>query len=676
MTNAALTTADKFVASKRYLGGIIQGATGLILRDWVLNSTVEEVAWFLMESLHQLGGDGRIATPDGKGLQPSATSGLNLRFSAGAAFVGGRLVLLDSAVDYDSDANFIAKGVVSTIDEIVAGSTYSLVDEDKLWSSAYQLPGCRVKMVDGDAAGSVFTIASLSGQRIILSGDASDVAVGDEYILLPPALAVGANKTIYLMTWIEDISQGEDLLLSSGAVADVTDSLTNTTPAHKRQVRWCFYAGATEAAGSDVLSSHYMIPVCTVTLDNGTIVAGDIADADTYISSGARSYAYELDAEAQFADHLGQIVDQQEVTEEQVVGFTMTNTPNFGMDGSDTLSLDNITVLTEWASASATPYLLYTVGTLELGPFATQSAFAVISCESDRSGAVAGADVGIFELRDADTDPEIEDYQLAAVAVHTNASTADVERAMPMGYIPVKQGLDWMVYNDGASHRPIKVLPGQIWDGAKMYQNPRQYVVEDLLDAAAYVGGVAPSNTWVYLYALATGSRRDLSFKCDTAAPLWNGEHPSVKGWCLGVIYKATSEVYVGSMYGDVFTFTDAGRLTLYTSSGSASTIAGGSFTIEPPPGAQSVQLEVSSTSDVAIAGTIVCIPQYTNDQAFRLRFKLGTTSDWSYVDVPGTAGDYSVTTGNPTGTGTFYVRVVGYRWSFGYVRDLETWED
>ena len=688
MSSTPDVTRTIFDASKRYLGGKLQGnAPNTLLHDWDLNENIDEQVWFLLKSLSAVCGNSfRLWSEAGKSLQPtqSDVAGANIKFTAGNALVGGRPVIVDAAFNYnDESVNFITRGRLATITEIVAGSAYKFTDSEKVWSSDYSLVGCRLKMLEGALSGSYFTITTLAGQQVAISGDLSTAAVDDEYIILPPAITTtGAVEDLFLVTWFEDISEIEDELYSSGGVAVITDPNSAQTPSHRRQLRWCIHLDWQGSSGTDVLSDHIALKIAEIDLTaNSTVVNADIADED---------YAYTLDKSRAASDVLtGAVSDNSGLITTLTSKTSALFNQDFAVapfyefkwdiDGTTTINLNsNFRLFSPLSNADTDSYYLVSgdgsgSGTGAITNSATQSSYFKIDLANDGTGPV-GATLGALTNTNSAT---IAREDLAVLAIHANASTSVVERSMPMGYIPQKQGLDWVLFDDGGSHKSVRIMPGQIWSGAQIYQNPLQTLILDADDVAAHVQGSVPADAWSYLYAFPSStSERTLTFKFDTKKPKWNGEHRELQGWCLGVVRFATSTAIPGAMRGDTFWFDHNHTYILYTETVSSDVATGGAFLIAPPTGISELNLIVRNTINQKVDAVVYATPTLVNDADYGATVDLDATDFTASVTLPGTMGDYSIDATVASGSGTLTVRMTGYRWDFNYTPDLECWED
>lgn len=484
------------------------------------------------------------------------------------------------------------------------------------------------------------------------------------------------------MTWFEDISEVEDELYSSGGVAVITDPTSAQTPSHRRQLRWCIHLDWQGSSGTDVLNDHIALKIAEIDLTaNSTVVNADIADED---------YAYTLDKSRAAADVLTSAVTSNTdlitvQTNKTAPLFNQDFAPapfyefKWDVDGTTTINLNsNFKYFSPLSNADTDSY--YQVvgdgsgsGTGSITNSTNQSSYLKIDLANDGSGP-SGSLVGALSSTNSATVPR-ED--LAVLAIHANASTNVVERSMPLGYIPQKQGLDWVLFDDGGSHKSVRIMPGQIWSGAQLFQNPLQTLILDADDVAAHVQGSVPTDDWSYLYAFPSStSERSLTFKFDTKKPKWNGEHRELQGWCLGVVRFGSSTAVPGVMRGDTFYFDHNYTLIVYTETVSSAVAAGGNFIITPPTGISELNLRVRNTIDQKVDATIYATPSLVNDADYSAVVDLAASDYTANITLPGTMGTYSIDPTVASGSGTLSVRMTGYRWDFNYTPDLECWED
>ena len=153
MTNIADTTRDIFQVSNNYIGSILQ--QGQVVYDWMYNSDIREMSHLILKSLSGITG-GVVTTTSGPSitLEPLLVPGNDLTITAGSAYVNGRFIEIDADFQYsDEDFNFITRGEISSVVEIVPGTTYRITDTEKLWTTNHALPGSRIIFTSGALIG-------------------------------------------------------------------------------------------------------------------------------------------------------------------------------------------------------------------------------------------------------------------------------------------------------------------------------------------------------------------------------------------------------------------------------------------------------------------------------------------------------------------------------------------
>lgn len=301
MANEPDVSRDIFDPNKRYFGGAeFQDTT---LYDWSINLNTDELRWWALQGLYASIGSGRAITPLGNSFQAQelGTPDDNFDITGGWAIVKGRLVLHEAAdflyyeESLDAD-NYMLKGAVTTITEIVPLTTYRITDEEQFLRTGHQLVGCYIYF---DGLGS-FEITTQSGQQITVSGDLSSVNPLDEFIILPPPVAAsGTDTPFHLLTWFEDISAEE---VAVGGVSDLADPVSQEVPASRKQLRWCVRSGYTPVAAGAFpdytdpgLDSFIAMEIFTIDLNNVTVNNSDIEDGDAYFYTSDTAYSNIVD---------------------------------------------------------------------------------------------------------------------------------------------------------------------------------------------------------------------------------------------------------------------------------------------------------------------------------------------------------------------------------------------
>lgn len=239
--NVPNVSQDIFDYAAEYDSVRLQQGVPISDSDWNEESDIRLMSGILVGS-HVLGD--LLLGSGFKPAQAGSTSN-NFAITGGWALVKGVLVATSSsetpaAIDYTSESNYLAGGVVSS----VGGGI--LTDSQKNWQAFHALlpsganGACRVRMLDGAEAGNTFVITAFTATTLTLSGGTAGILAGDTYKVLPPALTTpGGSRTdaVYLMVWWEDIADEEtDGLLSTYPIAHPGLAIETS---HRSKRRWC-----------------------------------------------------------------------------------------------------------------------------------------------------------------------------------------------------------------------------------------------------------------------------------------------------------------------------------------------------------------------------------------------------------------------------------------------------
>lgn len=663
MANTPDSTRDIFNADKRYLGGKYQPKRQLY--DWDVNETNDEMRWFLIKTADALaGGSGRIETAAGFSLQPVANDTDEIQISGGYAFIHGRLVKVDTSFSYDdSVVNYIVSGEISTITEISAGVTYTVTDAEKLLNSNYSLAGCRFIHIP---SGTTFDITGLSGQQVEVSGDLSLVSPGDAYRVAPPALSAGGGtESFKLVSWFEDTSAIED--------TELQDPISGKEPSHRLELRWCIHREWAGVSTEVALEGHSAVEVFVADLTAFPVIAAaDVTDGEYVRSLAGQDIPTRMTAAEADIDVLE---DKAEQLDRKDTEYDFAQEGYFSVehDTSKTLVLVNgKSVSTPFLANKATNKYQATVAASIVDNAITESShfrFMPNGAGDALEGDTFGSSLKQFDKNDV----VIQDRQVNVLSLEATNSAPDplIKRAFPMLDMPMKQGMDWSAVQDATGKFPLHVQPGQFTYGGKLYQNPDEFILDDIRDPAFHLNGAKPVDSWTYLYATTTAGLRSLGYAFDTAKPKWNGEHPSSQAMCLGFVYfGATDPIRCTCINDRMFLLDD---FQVQVNSGGTSF-----WDILPPKGCGDLLIKGIGFSDNASAsGIINCVPDVDINSSHSTPLSMGeNVIAYTYVTVPGNMSVYNslVVVGGGTASVTLQVQNLSIR--FGYTPDTTSWRD
>lgn len=211
--NSPDISRDTFNSANKYDKVIVQ--QGKPLPDSDLNEIQDCIVTELLRYLQVV--EGTILIPRSNdfqyGFEPIPIAGVldDFTIRGGGAIVEGALVTTPGLEDilYSSLDNYLLKGVVTGV------GTTSIQDENKMFQDSHYLPTCRVLMTSGAQAGITYTISSrTSNIEVALTATPTGVAVGDTYIILPPAMPSsypsGGIVYLNLMVFWTELNSEED----------------------------------------------------------------------------------------------------------------------------------------------------------------------------------------------------------------------------------------------------------------------------------------------------------------------------------------------------------------------------------------------------------------------------------------------------------------------------------
>lgn len=520
MTNIADTTRDIFQVSNNYIGSVLQ--QGQTIYDWMYNSDVRELSHLVMNSLSKLSNSAVVVNGEEIAfyITQLGTPANDVILNAGSAIVNGRVVTAPSDFNYsDEEVNNIAIGSVTSIVEVVAGSTYRLYDAEKLWTTNHNLVGCRIVFTSGALDGDGFTIVSLIGQGVTVNGDLSTLAEDDTYIIAPPAFATPSaseTKTLTLVTWVEDVSENED--------ADLTDPVFQDSPIHKRQLRWCVHNNWSGTQSTDPTTGFCTLDLGTVTRSAGdaTISTEDIAFTANKVNECVTSYDL--------------LVETTEDADEALDRLLVHNLHDYTMSRSAPLFFSIVDEDITFSDAVFSAFNME--DKVSLKNQAEITGTTVTNATTAQSLLVMTPNVDDDEVTVTQTtSTNIPQNSLCLLGVVADTvAPYEILRSNPMGEHVWSRGFDWYI-----AYNPVvqtTVYPGEFYRWGQLYQLPDQYTF-DHTNNVNWENTTLPSGTgWVFLYVKPTSTtRRDLTPFLSETAPKWNGEHASLKAQCIGVVY-------------------------------------------------------------------------------------------------------------------------------------------
>lgn len=243
MANTPNISRDSFNFGKWYTQVVLQQGVPIVDSDWnelgdlqliekILRGAYLFGDMFLPADVDDLDG----ATNPGYKVQQATSTTNNFKISGGWVLCKGLLVPTTAAEppadhDYDDDTNRMGEGAITSVD----GGLTRISDTEQNWQTFHDLVGCRIKMTSGVESGNSFTVVSRINATTLQLSSVGSIAATDTYIIKPPALTTpsGSDRDdeVYLMVWIEDISEVED--------SNLTHPGTGICSAHRKQVRWC-----------------------------------------------------------------------------------------------------------------------------------------------------------------------------------------------------------------------------------------------------------------------------------------------------------------------------------------------------------------------------------------------------------------------------------------------------
>lgn len=522
MTNIADTTRDIFQVSNNYIGSILQ--QGQVVYDWMYNSDIREMSHLILKSLSGITG-GVVTTTSGPSitLEALVSPGNDITITAGSAFVNGRYIELDADFQYsDEEVNYIAQGEISTVVEIVAGTTYRITDSEKLWTTNHALPESRIIFTSGVLDGNAFTIVSLIGQSISVSGDLSDLAVGDKYIITPPAFTTPASnstRTIKLVTWIEDVSENED--------PNLTDPVFQDSPIHKRQLRWCVHNNWNGTQSTDPTTGF-----CALTLGTVIRAGGDASiGTDNIVNNAVEMFDLVSATTAIYdvTEDTNDALDRLQLSTLHDYKMSRTAPLFFSIDDDEITFSDSVFSAFNMLGKTTEKHQAELAGDVVTNTTASQSLFVLTP-----NGELFGDDeVSLVQTASGNID---KDSLCVLGIIADTGSPYNVLRANAFGEQSWSRGFDWYFSYDPSTQ--CTVYPGEFYRWGQLYQLADQYTF-DYTNAVNWEGSALPLYAgWYYLYVKPTSTtRRDLTPFLSTTAPKWNGEHMSQKAHCIGVVY-------------------------------------------------------------------------------------------------------------------------------------------
>ena len=524
MTNIADTTRDIFQVSNNYIGSVLQ--QGQVVYDWMYNSDIREMSHLILNSLSGITG-GVIATTDGLSIavEPLIVPGNDVTITSGSAFVNGRFIEFDADFQYsDEEVNYIAQGEVSTVVEIVAGTTYRISDSEKLWTTNHALPGCRITFTSGVLDGDSFTIVSLIGQSINVSGDLSGLVVGDTYIISPPAITTPTStsvKALKLVTWIEDVSENED--------TNLTDPVFQDSPIHKRQLRWCVYFDWNGTESTDPTTGFSALTLCNIARSSGDASI----DSDNIVSNAV--YMYDLvsatEAITAVTATATDLVDRAEIQTLHDYKMSRTAPLFFSIEDDEITFSDSVFSTFNMLGKDTQKHQSELTGDVLTNTTTAQSLFVLTP-----NGELFGDDeVSLVQTASVNID---KDSLCVLGIVADTGSPYNVLRANAFGEQTWSRGFDWYFSYDPSTQ--CTVYPGEFYRWGQLYQLADQYTF-DYTNGVNWEGGAVPSSgtfQWVFLYVKKSASnRRSLTAFLSETAPKWNGEHMTQQAQCIGTVY-------------------------------------------------------------------------------------------------------------------------------------------
>lgn len=577
-----VSRAAIFDAAKRYLGGTYQQNTSVF--DWDTTETDTEFQWFISQIADTFAGGNRIVIDGGAVpfafTQKGAGTDNNFTIAGGRAFVNGRYIQVDDATfDYEeilsTARNYVVKGIVSGIAEVVASTTYDISDAEKNFAvpADYGFSDTiRILMTSGADSGNIFDIASnQSATSFRCTGDMSAVLADDTYIILPPALSMPANVDFLLVTWFEDISAVED--------TDLLDSISvspSEEPTQRKELRWCIFPDSYSGGfGGDAVSGVVGLALGNITSVGAPVLTAEITSQIDPERQGVAAILQQ-DTVSTMLENYGQNADFAWVHSEFIPGVTTQNAGD--LDVGATRFVDRK------YKGETIPYLHNAAASTGIS---TASGLNNVKASGTGLG-TGGAQAG---------------EKLIMASYFTGSAPV---RSYEMGSITRKQGFNWYVDAAGDIH----VTPGQLIYRDKLYQSGQTLFVDTSAIASWYSNALPGADTWAYVYLVVNTHLDDeVRVVVDVTAPKWDGTHLDPEGatnpsgmsggfmYCIGIAHfdfsgtamtLATCVDNVVSFYAGVQAYTntiDFGATAL---------------TLQPPDGASNMELGLEClTADV-----------------------------------------------------------------------------
>lgn len=554
-------TRDIFDKTKKYFGASRQNNT--YVYHWDENETNDELRYKIMEDSDALFGasgvvvDNSARTSGDLPLEKISNLNNNIEFRGGGfVVVGGRVVELPSAnFKYYNGAqlggtepnliNYVVKGKgVTVVSEVDPGVTYNIQDSSKNFTANHDLVGCVIMFHSGTYEDEEFEIVSVVDSTTLqINADfqAESPDPSDNYTITPKRLTtpgVDTLTSVKLVTWFEDIDEEEDTDLADSANATVA---LRANAVHRKQLRWCIYNDWSGTSGTDYLDDFIAVEIGQL---DRTALEDEIDDTQynytaniIYTNDALTEYFEDVvsDAtsiEARVSDNEDDIIDLVKFDEARKFGI-----PEFSQDAPLLTAGLGLTAIESSAFRArvhefeglSNPDLV--VGTTTPISVPVGESWAQITKDSESAYTQ--------EVISSRASLGRGDTVYASVYRSTN-----IDRIFPMGFIPQKQGFDWVLYHNGSDFN-VRISPGQYINSGMFIQMP--YTLDiDPTDAAnqhLYTAG------WNYLYLTYDPTASPMfGAKVSTLPPYANGQAPRVSGvWyiLIGMLFFDGSDLPV-----------------------------------------------------------------------------------------------------------------------------------
>ena len=644
-----------FDAEKRYEFGKMQHLKELF--HWDVNETQDENLYRISRILQSAIGDNVLIEDalflGGVSFELEAPAPpVSIGYRPGIAIINGRWCDAGNGlaiVDYDDDANIIAKCVVRNIIEDTPGSQYTIEMygnagfEDFVSALQDQISGAniRIQFTSGVEDGNTFEVGFTTPSTdttFTIADDLSGVVDGDTFVVRPPAITANLSSQvdeIYLCNLYQELDENCD--------SDLEDPTLSVTPTKRFASRTFITLNPDHGAlTGDALTGV----VCMKLGEFERLTPGaDILPVRTAVwvspSTSMINYAVEgieaLLLEKDFQDSAQNPI----IVSAELGGTTVTLSDAkhiTHLNGSSGLWVENLEELV----------------------------VTLTNTDNDNVVVVAGTGnyIDATQTPATTTQLSLQDQYVvkAAVSAHDTLGTQIVLDAFEMGHADFYRGFNYHVGDYTGSNANITISPGETFRRGKMFQSPRELTIS-ANTAGNWIEGSAQTD-WCYIYMREIGR---------TCSPFLSASRPTINGmfgdittletaysvttaFCIGMFYRGASNIIPCTCKNSVIHFTTeltgaspAVQYELVTGmTVSATSAAGNRFSSALlPVGPYEIQLCIDATS-CACTSTgyfkITCNNEAADKAQVQKIVHVPTTAApiTHYLDFPMDAGTYS----------------------------------